>query len=513
MKSTIKKWITLLLTMSILMPALLSTQLSAQVQLQGPRNSADAFSGVVYGPIDQNDTLWRIATRYKQNTEFSVYQTMLAIYQLNPQAFENGNFNTMVSGATLQLPSDQFIARMDIQRARAKAEADDRAFGRPNSVQPEAVLNEAAAANVQEEVPLVNQDDLATTKAELQQQLNSLNRSQLSKVDEVKDQVASSIANVQALLDENRRLYERLDQVNSDISDLRNKVEGEVQDQIDQQLELQKEIIDLVKQAEQRELARDSESFLNSLSSPIAAITLSSIFTIGMLGIFGFWLLRKPKQASEATPKQTASENDIVDDELVIGEMDDDDADDLMAALDQEMGGDDILSSDLEDGLDELGIGDDFADADDMLVPDEEDKTAEQKPRAQTVDEDVSFDTDAISLDDDEFDNQEIDLKPKAEESAGSDESSKAQTEVVEDLTSDLDLDNFDVEDDDEDDAEVAANLAEQAGTAGEQTEPTTDEQDETAKGDDNDAVASAENAQESDEESSATQQTNKLDH
>lgn len=465
MKSTIRKWLTLLVTLSVLVPALLSTQLSAQVQLQGPRNSADAFSGVVYGPIDQNDTLWRIATRYKQNSEFSVYQTMLAIYQLNPQAFENGNFNTMVNGATLQLPSDQFIARMDVQRARMKAEADDRAFGRPNSVQSEEVLQQVAAENAEPEIPLVNQEDLASTKAELQQQLNSLNRSQLSKVDEVKEQVVNSITNVEALLEENRRLYERIDQVNTDISDLRDKVEGEVQDQIDQQLALQKEIIELVKQAEQREIARESESFFKTLANPVVAISLSSVFTIGLLSIIGFWLLRKPKQVTES-PVSTAkanSDDDIVDDELVIGEMDDDDAEALMAALDQDMGGDDILSSDLEDGLDELGVGDDFADADDMLVPDEkEEKTS------GSIEEDVSFDTDAISLDDEDFDNQEIDLNPK--EDTQSSEPAQAKTEVVEDLTSDLDLDNFDVQDDDDDvnesDADVAANLAEKAGTA-----------------------------------------------
>lgn len=485
------------MTLSLLVPALLSTQLSAQVQLQGPRNSADAFSGVVYGPIDQNDTLWRIATRYKQNSEFSVYQTMLAIYQLNPQAFENRNFNTMVNGATLQLPSDQFIARMDVQRARMKAEADDRAFGRPNSVQSEEVLQQVAAENAEPEIPLVNQEDLASTKAELQQQLNSLNRSQLSKVDEVKEQVVNSITNVEALLEENRRLYERIDQVNTDISDLRDKVEGEVQDQIDQQLALQKEIIELVKQAEQREIARESESFFNTLANPVVAISLSSVFTIGLLSIIGFWLLRKPKQISES-PVSTAkvnSDEDIVDDELVIGEMDDDDAEALMAALDQDMGGDDILSSDLEDGLDELGVGDDFADADDMLVPDEKDEK-----KSGAVEEDVSFDTDAISLDDEDFDNQEIDLNPKEE--AQSSEPAQAKTEVVEDLTSDLDLDNFDVQDDDdvnESEADVAANLAEKAGTAADDLDQPNETQIDSTDSTEDTNDSSPEEAQESD--------------
>lgn len=411
MKSTIKKWIAVVLTLSIFAP----TQSFAQVQLQGPRDSIEIYSGVVYGPIDQNDTLWRIASRYKQDSQFSVYQTMLAIYQLNPQAFENNNFNTMVNGATLQLPSDRYIARIDPQRARAKAEADDRAFGRPNSVQPEEVFDEVAAEAAEPEVPLVNQQDLTSTKEELQRQLNSLNRQQTAQFDEIKNQVATSISSVQALIEENRRLYDRLSQVNQDISDLRGKVEGEVQEQIDQQLVLQKEIIDLVKQAEQRQLEKESQSIWATLSSPMAIIALSSIVTIGILAFLFYWLLRKPKQApdkNEQAPE--AEQTDIVDDELIIGEMeDDDDADDLMAALDQEMDDDDILSSDLEDGLDELGVGDtDFGDVDDMLVPDTKASDKEDVAKARVIEEEVSFDTDAISLDDDDFENQEIDLTP-----------------------------------------------------------------------------------------------------
>lgn len=413
MKTTVKKWLAVVLTLAMFFPALVS----AQVQLQGPRNSADVYSGVVYGPIDRNDTLWRIASRYKQDSQFNVYQTMLAIYELNPQAFENKNFNTMVDGATLQLPSDRFIARMDTQRARAKAEADDRAFGRPNSIQPESVLSEVAAAPTVPEVPLVNQEDLSATKQALQRQLNSLNRQQTTQFDEIKNQVATSITSVQALLDENRRLYSSLEQVNQDISELRIKVEGDVQNQIDQQLALQKEIIDLVKQAEQRQLDSDTQSLWASLSSPVAVITLSSIFTVGVLVLFGLWLLRKPAQKDNGSSGDSQStQKDIVDDDLVIGEMDDD-AEDLMAALDREMADDDILSSDLEDGLDELGVGGtDFGDLDDMLVPDT-DEAKKATVKAQVVEEDISFDIDDISLDDDDFDNQEIDLTPKKDSS------------------------------------------------------------------------------------------------
>jgi pilus assembly protein FimV len=460
LNSTLKKWLSILLTLSMLAPALLY----AQAQIQGPRNSPDVYSGVVYGPIDQSDTLWRIASRYKQDSEFSVYQTMLAIYELNPQAFENQNFNTMVNGATLRLPSDRFIARMDVQRARAKAEADDRAFGRQNSVQPEQseIESESAADevnNLKPEVPLVNQEDLSATQRQLQNQLNSLNRQQTAQFNQIKEQVSASMSNVQALIDENRKVYERLDQVNQDISDLRAKVEGEVQDQIDQQLALQKELIELVKQAEQRQLEKEAESIFTTLSSPLAIITLSSIFTAGILVILGLFLLRRPKK-QQSEPTQDEASKDIVDDELVIGEMEDDfdsDAEDLMAALEEDMD-DDILSSELEDGLDELGVDEDeFAEIDEMLVPDTnnvKDEEPDDQAHLDEVDDEFSFDTDAIGLDEDDFANQEIDLKPKDAEQVDE------QKKTIEDVTESLDLDDIASEAESESNIEALQELA-----------------------------------------------------
>lgn len=55
-----------------------------ETAIRGPKGATSQFSGNVYGPIDDNDTLWRIADRYRQNKNLSVYQVMVAIYELNP---------------------------------------------------------------------------------------------------------------------------------------------------------------------------------------------------------------------------------------------------------------------------------------------------------------------------------------------------------------------------------------------------------------------------------------------
>ena len=91
-----------------------------RAQIKGPKDSTDQYSGTVYGPIDSNDTLWRIANRYRQNQNLSVYQVMVGIQELNPDAFENGNLNLLVNGAMLRLPSERYITRIDAELAQRR---------------------------------------------------------------------------------------------------------------------------------------------------------------------------------------------------------------------------------------------------------------------------------------------------------------------------------------------------------------------------------------------------------
>ncbi|WP_343572626.1 FimV/HubP family polar landmark protein [Pseudomonas sp.] len=57
----------------------------------------------------RNDTLWEIAARARPNSSVSVQQTMLAIQDLNPDAFLGGNINRLKSGQVLRLPDAEQI--------------------------------------------------------------------------------------------------------------------------------------------------------------------------------------------------------------------------------------------------------------------------------------------------------------------------------------------------------------------------------------------------------------------
>lgn len=94
--------------------------ISAPVLSQAVQKPIDFQSSTTYTPTDPSQTLWRIATKYNENKPFSVHQTMLAIYQLNPTAFKNGDINAMQSGVPLNLPSDRYVRGINADTAKSK---------------------------------------------------------------------------------------------------------------------------------------------------------------------------------------------------------------------------------------------------------------------------------------------------------------------------------------------------------------------------------------------------------
>ena len=79
----------------------------------------DTVSGEDY-VVQPRETLWGIASRYRPDFRLTMNQTMLAIYEANPEAF-GGNINILRAGARLRIPSADDIYRID--RAYALNEA------------------------------------------------------------------------------------------------------------------------------------------------------------------------------------------------------------------------------------------------------------------------------------------------------------------------------------------------------------------------------------------------------
>ena len=96
------------MTKRILQIALFAVTMLVSVQLQ---------AASYYGPTAKNDRLYRIALSIKPSEQVSVGQTMVAIFQHNPEAFANHNINNLLAGSLLAIPSAHEVAEVDSKMA------------------------------------------------------------------------------------------------------------------------------------------------------------------------------------------------------------------------------------------------------------------------------------------------------------------------------------------------------------------------------------------------------------
>lgn len=91
------------------------------IMLLGLALSMSVEAARSYGPVKDQDTLWKIATQLRPDQRATVQQTMLALYYKNPQAFASNNINSLMKGAVLKAPSSAEARRY--QRLKALREA------------------------------------------------------------------------------------------------------------------------------------------------------------------------------------------------------------------------------------------------------------------------------------------------------------------------------------------------------------------------------------------------------
>ena len=78
--------------------------------------------------VQRGATLWGIAQRVRPDSRLSMNQTMLAIFEANPQAFD-GNINRLQAGASLRVPSADEIFRISRGEALNEVQRQHQAWG------------------------------------------------------------------------------------------------------------------------------------------------------------------------------------------------------------------------------------------------------------------------------------------------------------------------------------------------------------------------------------------------
>ena len=145
---------------------------SVRRQAQAERSLSSGYQADTFGPTGASDTLWTIASRMRPDNSVSMQQVMLAIQDLNPNAFMGNNINRLKRGEVLRVPSlDQIQSRTRAEATRLVAQQNQefqspqRTVDATAAQQPEPA-SPGAATSGGDELKLVVADETGSEPSE-----------------------------------------------------------------------------------------------------------------------------------------------------------------------------------------------------------------------------------------------------------------------------------------------------------------------------------------------------------
>ena len=383
---------------------------SQQGNLRGPKNSSPRYSDPqpqtqrvtqsdTYGPIVSSDTLWQISQNYRPNSSLSIYQVMQAIYDINPGAFQQNNINLLKNGSILKMPSEAYIYNVNKRQAQEKAQLDIQNL-KSNisniSNKPTEQKSNAAA--------------LEKTRELIEQKLGAIDEAQNRQFMAIRKQFSESINSAKSILDENKKLSERLNKVNAGIEDMRSE-EQQKSLQMDQMGQSIEELLEKSRQEDAVKAAQMAEKDTSWLDNPITLILLFTLPVLLALTAFAYWMVKRK------VPEVIKQEEDDVGDfslEPFANEMDDlsDSLSDKLSAetgneLDDAFGdsieekfeeGTDVVEQDDLDSIFDEDDLDSLFDEDDDLLADAQNNADSDLEKILLVEDEQQIDTDAADM-------------------------------------------------------------------------------------------------------------------
>ncbi|EPT8453297.1 FimV/HubP family polar landmark protein [Vibrio fluvialis] len=420
-----------------------SPQFSSEI-VRNAASSANSEPSTFFGPTTEQDTLWSIATRLKPSAAVTVQQTLLAIYRLNPQAFENQNIHSLIPGSTLRVPSLAQVNSATTQEA-INIMAAHQARLNQGDVKP--AIQPAPIAKPQPVVEAKTQK--ATAKVAETVTVPAMVDTVKPEVEKVEKQIAASDTELVALEEKNHKLRLMVAQMQSEVDNLKQELgdENRIRSEVEKLLQEER-----VKRDEAQKLAPSTLDQLLSNGWMVGLLALIPGLLIGLLVLM--LLSRRSKSSStEPTlqPAQTATPEAAIA-PVTVGEPEIDGLDDELL-LDDDLFGDtddsEKLFSDEVDSKDEDDI---FADLDESDLDFNLEGEDGQDPFAG-IDDDGDLDTEFGS-------NSGISVNSE-EKALGLEEMERALDEATHNANDDDDEAAFDLSDDgDMSQAEIESLLA-----------------------------------------------------
>ncbi|HDM8145789.1 TPA: AAA family ATPase, partial [Vibrio harveyi] len=407
-----------------------------------------------FGPTGQNETLWSIASQLRPSRNVSVQQTLLAIYRINPQAFDKQNIHELIPGSRLRVPSLEQVQSATTAQAVAIMKAHEARLTQPKATptqpvkpkveppkpvvetakpdpKPEAAKPEAPKPELVKVVKPETPVPAVTTSPEGEKQVSAL-----------KDKLQGSQSELESLEEKNHRLRLMLSEVQSEVETLKTSLNDEER--------IRSEVEKLLAEERQRvaEQQRMQPSTMDKILSNGWLVGLAALIPGALIALLVVMMLGRRSKAKEeeaAAQEQQSTDPlaapiglaaaDELDEELSLDDDlfgDDDEAENLFEQEEQQTEEEDVFGNLDDDELDFNLEGDDGED-----------------PFAGIGDDgdlDVGFD---------EFDSSSNGIKVNGEEKAlGLEEMERALDEVAPELeVLDDDDAGFDLSDEDGSDA------------------------------------------------------------
>ncbi|MCE7566184.1 hypothetical protein LZS85_08670 [Aliivibrio fischeri] len=425
----------------------------------------------IYGPTREDETLWSIASRVNPSNTTSVQQTLLAIYRLNPQAFENNNIHGLEPNSRLRLPTLEQVRRENTDDAKQLLLAHNKKLAvqkaseaqvkrtvkteKPAPTPKPAVTPAKTEAKVQEQKPAKEVVKSVAPVAE-----------QNSTVVALKSELDTTEQEFTALQENNHQLRVRLAQVQNEVDNLKNELgdEDRIRNEVEKFINEQKQLAAAEKKVEPTAMDKLA-------SSPGLIASLALIPGALIAGLIAFFLFRRKKEEEEGegeaqaeqqpAPLVMPEDNFKMDDDIPEISLDDDD--DILSDLNN----DEFIFDEQSDSNDDL-----FAEFETDNDNTNEDPFAELESDSDldslSLEDESDLDLELGGLDDldDDLDMSSSALTVGAEEKAlGLEEMEKALNDFDSDLFSESDLeaedDDFDLSLIDDSDSEKASSIPE----------------------------------------------------
>ncbi|QLE36639.1 FimV/HubP family polar landmark protein [Vibrio parahaemolyticus] len=398
-----------------------------------------------FGPTGENQTLWSIASELRPSRNVSVQQTLLAIYRINPQAFDNQNIHELIPGSRLRVPSLEQVRSATTEQAVAIMKAHELRLKQPKPEKPAPVKQievkpKPVAEPTAPKTPVVTPPKPEPVKpVETTANVPPVSTSPQGEkqVSDLKDKLQGSQSELESLEEKNHRLRLMLSQVQSEVETLKSELNDEER--------IRSEVEKLLAEERQRvaEQQRMQPSTMDKILSNGWLVGLAALIPGALLALLVVMLLgrRSKSKEEEAAQQQTQDIDPLA---APIGLAAADQLDDELS-LDDDLFGDDD-SEPLLDQDDKAELEEDvFANLDDEELDFNLEGDDGEDPFAGIGDDgdlDVGFD---------EFDSSTSGIQVNGDEKAlGLEEMERALDEVTPELeVLDEDETGFDLSDDD----------------------------------------------------------------